>query len=314
MQVFRFDEEVSIPISEFGSQFRVGPLTGADARVRVQVVYLPPGGQIGRHAALVRQLFAVVAGSGWVTGQQGDRRDIGPGYGAVWEPGEEHGAGTAGGLSAVCVEGEFDVWATRVTQEIVVTDYDAQWPRWFEKIQSHVWPAVAGVAARIEHVGSTSVQGMPAKPIIDMDVVVVSADDIRPVIDRLATIGYRWRGDLGVAGREAFTAAHDHGLPPHHLYLVVEGSRAHLDHVLLRDLLRSEAVGRRRYADLKRSNVVLAAGDMDVYVAAKAGLVAELLARARAERGLPPVTYWAPRSGTPDISTGAEGPCGERTT
>jgi len=67
-----------------------------------------------------------------------------------------------------------------------------------------------------------------------------------------------------------------------------------MDHWLLRDLLRADGEAREGYAALKRQNVELAAGDIDVYVAGKATLVAELLARARAERGLPPVEYWTP--------------------
>jgi GrpB-like predicted nucleotidyltransferase (UPF0157 family) len=69
---------------------------------------------------------------------------------------------------------------------------------------------------------------------------------------------------------------------------------AHLDHVLLRDLLRADPEARRRYAALKRANLARARGDIDVYVAAKAAFVAELLTRARLEAGLPPVAYWEP--------------------
>jgi GrpB-like predicted nucleotidyltransferase (UPF0157 family) len=83
-------------------------------------------------------------------------------------------------------------------------------------------------------------------------------------------------------------------LPAHHLYAVVEGDRAYDDHWLLRDLLRDDPDARTRYADLKRRNAELACGDLDYYVAAKASFVAELLARARAERGLPEVSYWQP--------------------
>lgn len=113
---------------------------------------------------------------------------------------------------------------------------------------------VAGVARRIDHVGSTAVPGLAAKPIIDTDVVVAAEDDIQLVIDRLAAVGYQWRGDLGVGGREAFRAPRGKGLPPHHLYLVVENNKAHLDHVLLRDLMRADPEARERYAALKRQN------------------------------------------------------------
>ncbi|MGD0833374.1 MAG: GrpB family protein [Candidatus Dormibacteria bacterium] len=184
-----------------------------------------------------------------------------------------------------------------MTGDIVVSDYDPEWPRWFEEVRAHVWPLVEEIALGVDHVGSTAVPGLAAKPIIDLDVVVASDDDILPVIERLAGIGYRWVGDLGVAGREAFSLAGDVTLPPHHLYLVVKDNRAHLNHWLLRDLLRADARARDDYAALKRRNAELARGDIDVYTAGKAAFVAGLLRRARAERGLPPVTYWEPGTG-----------------
>ncbi|HZT66830.1 MAG TPA: GrpB family protein [Acidimicrobiales bacterium] len=293
MRIYRFDAEVSVPIDRFGSRFRIGPLTGP-AEGSVHMIHLPPGGLIGRHPTVTRQLFAVVDGSGWVSGNDGERRPIATGYAAVWEPGEEHDAVSDGGLTAVCVEGSFDVWAVAVTADIEVVEYDPAWPDWFGQLHDHIWPAVSDVAVRIDHVGSTSVPGLAAKPIIDMDIVVRSDDEVRLVIERLGSLGYRWRGDLGVPGRQAFLQLGETTLPAHHLYLVVEDNKAHLDHWLLRDLLRQDPDARARYADLKRRNAELAAGDMDVYVAAKARLVAELLTRARAERGLPPADYWEP--------------------
>ncbi len=283
-----------MPISAFGSDFRIGPLTEEDSRVRVQVMHLGPGGVIGRHPTTVLQMFAVVKGDGEVSGSDGKRRVIGPGYAALWDAGEEHDASSAGGLTAICIEGEFEVSAMRVTTALVVSDYDPEWASWFKTISDHVWPALRDVALRIDHVGSTSVPGLAAKPIIDIDVVVASEDRARPAIDRLGRIGYRWQGDLGITGRQAFTAPKDAGLPPNNLYLVVEDCKAHMDHWLLRDLLVEDADARDRYAELKRHNAEHADGDLEAYVAAKASFVAELLTRARAERGLPPETYWDP--------------------
>jgi GrpB-like predicted nucleotidyltransferase (UPF0157 family) len=258
-------------------------------------MHLPPGGLIGRHETGVDQLVACVAGSGEVCG--GDRawRALRPGYAARWVTGEDHEARSDEGMTLMCIEGSFDVWALAVTGEIEVVDHDPDWRHWFDDICAVVWPAVEDVALRIDHVGSTSVPGLAAKPIIDMDVVVASEADVRPAIERLRAAGWWWRGDLGVTGREAFRPGPGRSdLPRHHLYLVVEDNKAHLDHWLLRDLLREDPDACRRYAKLKRANVELADGDMDVYVAAKARLVAELLTRARAERGLPPVEYWQP--------------------
>jgi GrpB-like predicted nucleotidyltransferase (UPF0157 family) len=305
VRIYRYGGGVTIPVTQYGSSFRIGPLTGPGSQMQAQVMFLEPGGVIGRHPAAGRQLFAVMSGSGEVTGADGASREIGPGYAALWEPWEEHGVTTAAGLTAVCVEGEFEPWAMGVTRDIEVSDYDPAWADWFARLHGHIWPAVADVAVRIDHVGSTSVPGLAAKPIIDMDIVVTSQDGIRPVIDRLAGLGYRWRGDLEVTGREAFSPPAGADLPPHHLFLVVADSKAHLDHWLLRDLLRQDPAARERYAGLKRDNVALADGDMEFYVAAKAALVAELLTRARAERGFPPAEYWQPEM--PDRATRAGG-------
>ena len=285
LRIFRFDPEASIPIDQFGSRFRIGPLTGPDSRVRVHVMHLAPGDWIARHPTAVQQLFAVLTGDAIVSGADGAERTIGPGYAALWDEGEDHAARSDVGCSAIGVEGRFEMIATAVTKEIVVVDYDAAWPAMFERLRDRIWPAVEDVTRRIDHVGSTSVPGLAAKPVIDMDVVVADAADVRPVIDRLRGIAYQWRGDLGIAGREAFSYVGEDDLPDHHLYLVVDGNKAHLDHVLLRDLLREDADARHRYGALKKANVEIAGGDMDVYVAAKAELVTELLAQARARRG-----------------------------
>lgn len=302
VRIFRFDPEVSIPVdrSHFGSDFRIGRLTADDTRGRVQALHLGPHGLVGRHRAASRQLFAVVSGSGWVSGGDGASRPIRAGEAAVWEPGEEHGAGTDDGLMAVCVEGTFDMDAVAVSKEIVVVDYDPEWPEWFERARLYVWPAVMNLALRIEHIGSTSVPGLASKPVIDLDVVADDVSQVQPLIGALRALGYRWVGDLGIEGRQAFKAPADAGLPPHHLYVVVDGSKAYLDHVLLRDLLRADPEARRQYAELKRANLELAQGDIDVYVAAKASFVAQLLTRARAERGMAPATYWVPGASAAD--------------
>jgi GrpB-like predicted nucleotidyltransferase (UPF0157 family) len=120
---------------------------------------------------------------------------------------------------------------------IVVTDYDPDWPFLFEEFARPVREAVADLGAQIEHVGSTSVPGLAAKPIIDMDVVVGSADEVRGAIERLSSIGYVHQGNNGIAGREAFMWPS--GAQPHHLYVVVEGSQPHLDHIEFRNYLRA---------------------------------------------------------------------------
>jgi len=301
VKIFRFDQGTSIPISDFGSRLLVGPITAEDARVRVQLMYLPEDGVIGRHVSASRQLFGLVVGEATVSGRGGESRILKPGYAAVWEAGEEHAVQSKSGATAVSIEGVFEMWAMGVTSRVItVEDYDPAWPEWFKTIHGYVWPSVADLAVRIDHVGSTSVPGLAAKPIIDMDIVVRGDEEVRPAIEMLSEIGYRWRGDFGIPGRESFDRPKDVELPTHNLYLVVEDNKPHLDHWLLRDLLRDDPLAREEYAALKRRNAAAAENDMDVYIAAKARFVAGLLTRARRERGLPPATYWDPDADGPE--------------
>jgi GrpB-like predicted nucleotidyltransferase (UPF0157 family) len=178
--------------------------------------------------------------------------------------------------------------------EIVIAPYDPAWTQWFDEIAAVVWPAVADVALRLDHIGSTAVPGLAAKPIIDIDIVVARPESLESVPQRLSEIGYEALGDLGVVGREAFDPLHPERLPEHHLYLVVENNKAHLDHWLLRDHLRLSAEARARYATAKQDNAWKSHGDLKVYTARKAALVAEMLTAARSARGLPPEQYWIP--------------------
>jgi len=101
-------------------------------------------------------------------------------------------------------------------RSVTVVEYDPAWSTQFETLRSIVLSAVGDIAVVVEHVGSTSVPGLAAKPIIDIDVVVASAADVPVAIERLAVIGYEHRGNLGVEGREAFGSPLEP--PQRHLY------------------------------------------------------------------------------------------------
>jgi GrpB-like predicted nucleotidyltransferase (UPF0157 family) len=156
---------------------------------------------------------------------------------------------------------------------IEVVEYDSRWPRVFETLYTRIWPVVSDVALSIEHVGSTAVPGLAAKPIVDVD-VVVEAVNVRAAIERLATIGYRHQGNLGLNGREAFT--HD-WRERHNLYVCVEGSVHLRNHLALRDRLRADPRASYEYAALKRDLAARFAGDIDAYVAGKSALILRIL-------------------------------------
>jgi quercetin dioxygenase-like cupin family protein len=105
MRTFGFGPELGRRIDRYGSDFVISRLAHP-AGVHVGCMHLGPGGLIGYHPAATYQLFAVIAGEGWVRGEGPDRVPIGAGQAAFWEPGEHHEAGTDTGMTAIVVEGD----------------------------------------------------------------------------------------------------------------------------------------------------------------------------------------------------------------
>lgn len=164
---------------------------------------------------------------------------------------------------------------------ITVVDYDPSWPARFERLRATIWPVVADLAVAVEHVGSTSVPGLAAKPVIDLDVVVRSSADVPTAVGRLATVGYDHLGDLGIVGREAFRPPE--GAPDHHLYVCRRDSPSLANHLALRDHLRHHPEAAKAYGDLKKRLAHEFPHDIAAYVAAKTDFIVAALR----EAGLP---------------------------
>jgi GrpB-like predicted nucleotidyltransferase (UPF0157 family) len=156
-----------------------------------------------------------------------------------------------------------------------VVEYDPDWPGVFERVRSYVWPAVRDMASSVEHVGSTSVPGPRAKPVIDACIVVASRGEVPACIERLASIGYVHRGDLGVPEREAFRSPVE--LPKHHLYVSPRTSLSLKNQLGLRDYLRSHPVAVREYGELKAELARRFSGDMDGYSVGKTEFILRIL-------------------------------------
>ena len=90
------------------------------------------------------------------------------------------------------------------TKKVIVLPYEKAWKAAFEDIRQEVEAALGGLIIGIEHVGSTSVEGLSAKPCIDVDVVIKDYTVLDAVVKKLAGIGYFHEGNLGIEGREAF--------------------------------------------------------------------------------------------------------------
>ena len=158
---------------------------------------------------------------------------------------------------------------------IVVQDYDPAWPDVFAQLRSRVWLKLCDVALTIEHVGSTSVPGLAAKPIIDMSVVVPSDAEVPEAIRLLALLGYVHCGNLGIRGREAFVSPE--GFQPHNLYLCPRSSIGLENHLAVRDYLRTHPVAAKEYGDLKKRLAEEFPNDIDSYVDGKTDMIARIL-------------------------------------
>jgi GrpB-like predicted nucleotidyltransferase (UPF0157 family) len=154
-----------------------------------------------------------------------------------------------------------------LVRNIVIVDYDPAWPIEFSALRSVIVSVLGDIAVAVEHVGSTSVPGLAAKPIIDIDVVVASVADVAGAINRLAEVGYNHRGNLGVDGREAFSSPPES--PQHHLYVCVLGNTALQNHLMLRDYLRAARVATLKYSQLKRELAARYPTDVDKYIDGK---------------------------------------------
>lgn len=159
---------------------------------------------------------------------------------------------------------------------IEVLPWDARWPEWFATLEARFRAALQGVPVRaIEHVGSTAVPGLAAKPVIDVD-IVVDAAQVPAASAALEGIGYLPRGQLGIPDRWAFAAPD--GDIAHHTYVTVAGCLALRNHLAVRDVLRADPALRDEYAATKL-RLAATVADMDAYIAGKSPILQRILAR-----------------------------------
>lgn len=158
---------------------------------------------------------------------------------------------------------------------VEVIPYRTEWPLLFERVAADLRQALRDVrSASVEHVGSTSVPGLAAKPILDVD-IIVEPEDVRAAIGALEGIRYVHRGDLGVVGREAFHPPDQD--PSRNVYVCESGTLNVRNHLAVREVLRRRYDLRDEYAAVK---MMLAANpdmDIDTYIARKSQVLQKVL-------------------------------------
>ena len=167
----------------------------------------------------------------------------------------------------------------REKRAIVIAEYDPSWPKRFELERDRVRRALGSLALRIEHIGSTAVPGLAAKPVIDVLVTVTDPEDDASTVQAMASAGYELR--VREPGHRMFrTAARD-------VHVHVRGDAdPEVEHYLaFRDGLRSSPEDRAAYEQLKRQLATQEWTDMNEYADAKGELIESILERARRPGG-----------------------------
>jgi len=160
----------------------------------------------------------------------------------------------------------------------LVEKYNPEWRKWFEEIKTFLGEKVSEACIRIEHVGSTSVPGMTAKPIIDL-ILVIEPQDFYKIKALLAERGYYHEGDKGIEDREAFDLEDDsikNSMLRHHLYVCPKHSAELKKEIAFRDFLRQNKGYAERLSGLKWSLAEKFDNDREAYMDGKAALCREI--------------------------------------
>ena len=162
--------------------------------------------------------------------------------------------------------------------EIIVADYDTDWPKQYEREKARIVGALGDAIVSVEHIGSTAVPGLAAKPIIDIMVGLRALAGAEQWIESLEDVGYECCGDAGVPGRLFFRKGNPRS---HHLNLVEYADEIWERTILFRDFLREHQEAALRYETLKRELAAKYRSDPSAYGVAKAPYVEAMLARVR---------------------------------
>ncbi len=160
---------------------------------------------------------------------------------------------------------------------IIVEKYNAKWPLWFQELKDEIWPLIENFSLGFEHVGSTSVPGLAAKPIIDIDIIIKNENVLPQIIEALALLGYKHLGNRGIEGREAFLSTHQK--INHNLYVCQEDCLALKNHLALRNHLRSSQKSLEEYSVLKQQLASEFPDSIEHYVSGKTEFIIGIISQ-----------------------------------
>ena len=166
------------------------------------------------------------------------------------------------------------------TKRVVVEKWNQQWKYEYEKIVASLGKDIIYNSIKIEHVGSTSVEGLSAKPVIDFD-IVIEKDKFAIIKELLNKKGYEHEGDLGIEGREAFSYSGKEELMTHHLYVCPKNSKELFKHITFRNFLENNPALAAEYSKVKEQAAVLYPDDIDKYMEFKSEIIEKIYKKCR---------------------------------
>ena len=166
------------------------------------------------------------------------------------------------------------------TKRVVVEKWNPQWKYEYEKIVASLGKDIIYNSIKIEHVGSTSVEGLSAKPVIDLD-IVIEKDKFAIIKELLNKKGYEYEGDLGIEGREAFSYSGKEELMIHHLYVCHQDSKELFRHITFRNFLKNNPALAAEYSKVKEQAAVLYPDDIDKYMEFKSEIIEKIYKKCR---------------------------------
>ena len=166
------------------------------------------------------------------------------------------------------------------TKRVVVEKWNPQWKYEYEKIVASLGKDIIYNSIKIEHVGSTSVEGLSSKPVIDLD-IVIEKDKFEIIKELLNKKGYKHEGDLGIEGREAFSYSGKEELMTHHLYVCPKNSKELFKHITFRNFLENNPALAAEYSKVKEQAAVLYPDDIDKYMEFKSEIIEKIYKKCR---------------------------------
>ncbi|QOV12206.1 GrpB family protein [Viridibacillus arvi] len=159
-------------------------------------------------------------------------------------------------------------------RKVEVVEYDQEWIALFDREQKMIRNILSEEIHDIFHIGSTSVENLPAKPVIDIMPVVYHVELVDQFNERLEEIGYVAKGEYGLPGRRYFTKGGDNRT--HHLHFYEVGHEGITRHLAFRDYLRNHPAEATKYGRIKQANASQYPFNMEAYIQGKSSFASEI--------------------------------------